>query len=167
MTDLQQTDTLELLCRCGRDRMFFAVNRKRDILWRMKEYEIIAAGDRCTYFDVMVETLQQAGIRVARLATVDAHRRLERGHRLEEILSVRMARTVGWGMQRQDVCAGLRGARAEIEKRLDGSHWLRFRGRYLPLHACPAANQNLQPKSKATTLRLPIILGASPGSGHF
>ena len=28
---------------------------------------------------------------------------------------------------------------AEIERRLDGSHWLRFRGRYLPLHPCPDA----------------------------
>jgi hypothetical protein len=86
----------------------------------------------------------------------DAHRRLERGHRLQEILSVRVARTVGsdhtvmwngqrWGLRREEVCAGLRGARAEIEKRLDGSHWLRFRGRCMPLHACPAAARSASP----------------------
>lgn len=80
----------------------------------------------------------------------DAHRPLGREHRLEEILSVRVARSVAqdhtvkwqgarWGVRRADVCAGLRGARVEIERRLDGSHWLRFRGRYLPLVACPAA----------------------------
>ncbi len=40
---------------------------------------------------------------------------------------------------REQVCAGLRGACVEIERRLDGSHGLRFRGRYLPLVACPAA----------------------------
>ena len=62
---------------------------------------------------------------------------------------IRQARTVAadhtvswqgqrWGVWREDVCGGLRGARVEIERRLDGSHWLRFRGRYLPLHACPA-----------------------------
>jgi hypothetical protein len=79
----------------------------------------------------------------------DAHRPLGRGHRLVEILSERVVRSVGqdhtvkwrgerWGVLRQEVCAGLRGARAEIERRLDGSHWLRFRGRYLPLVACPA-----------------------------
>jgi Helix-turn-helix domain len=79
----------------------------------------------------------------------DAHRALQHGHRLEEILSVRMTRTVAsdhtvkwdgqrWGVPREHVCVGLRGARAEIERRLDGSHWLRFRGRYLPLVACPA-----------------------------
>jgi hypothetical protein len=63
--------------------------------------------------------------------------------------SVRVARSVAcdhpvkwngqrWGVPREQVCVGLRGARAEIERRLDGSHWLRFRGRYLPLVACPA-----------------------------
>jgi hypothetical protein len=86
----------------------------------------------------------------------DAHRRLERTHRLEEILSVRVARTVAcdhtvswngqrWGLRRESVCAGLRGARAEIERRLDGTHWLRFHGRYLPVIACPAAPRPASP----------------------
>src|SRR6266699_2721117 len=67
----------------------------------------------------------------------NAHRRLDRGQRLEEILSVRAARKVAddhtvswdgtrWGVPREEVCAGLRGAQVEIERRLDGSHWLRF-----------------------------------------
>src|SRR5437899_8795507 len=34
-----------------------------------------------------------------------------------------------WGVPREEVCAGLRGASVEIERRLDGSHWLRFRNR--------------------------------------
>jgi len=86
----------------------------------------------------------------------DAHRRLERAHRLEEILSVRVARTVAgdhtivwngqrWGVRREAVCAGLRGACAEIERRLDGSCWLRFRGRYLPLALCPVATRSASP----------------------
>ena len=80
----------------------------------------------------------------------NAHRPLGPEHRLEEILSVRAARQVAqdhtvswegnrWGVPREQVRAGLRGAQVEIERRLDGSHWLRFRGRYLPLVACPAA----------------------------
>jgi len=80
----------------------------------------------------------------------NAHRRLGREHRLEEILSVRIVRKVAddhtvswdgnrWGVPREEVCAGLRGAQVEIERRLDGSHWLRFRGRYLRLRHCPAA----------------------------
>jgi hypothetical protein len=87
---------------------------------------------------------------------VNAHRPLESTHRLEEILSVRVARTMAadhtvswqgqrWGVWREDVCPGLRGARVEIERRLDGSHWLRFRGRYLPLHPCPAAPRSATP----------------------
>ena len=78
----------------------------------------------------------------------NAHRRLGREHRLEEILSVRVARKVAedhtvswdgnrWGVPREEVCAGLRGAPVEIERRLDGSHWLRFRNRYLRLRPCP------------------------------
>jgi len=78
----------------------------------------------------------------------NAHRRLGREHRLEEILSVRVARKVAddhtvswdgnrWGVPREEVCAGLRGASVEIERRLDGSHWLRFRNRYLRLRPCP------------------------------
>jgi hypothetical protein len=80
----------------------------------------------------------------------NAHRRLDREQRLEEILSVRVSRQVAddhtvswdgtrWGVPREEVCAGLRGAQVEIERRLDGSHWLRFRGRYLRLRHCPAA----------------------------
>jgi hypothetical protein len=99
----------------------------------------------------------------------DAHRRLDRTHRLEEILSVRAARTVAsdhtvtwrgqrWGVPRQKVCAGLRGAGAEIERRLDGTHWLRFRNRYLPLHACPAAARPASPSG----LRPPGLADRQP-----
>lgn len=80
----------------------------------------------------------------------DAHRPLGRDHHLEQILSVRVARAVAadytarwqgqrWGVPREQVCAGLRGAQAEIKRRLDGRHWLRFRGRYLPLRLCLTA----------------------------
>ena len=106
----------------------------------------------------------------------NAHRPLGPDHRLEEILSVRVARQVAqdhtvswegnrWGVSREDVRAALRGAHVEIERRLDGSHWLRFRGHYLPLRHCPepppratspsglrppgpAAKKNKQPKPK-------------------
>jgi len=78
----------------------------------------------------------------------NAHRRLGQEHRLEEIRSVRAARKVAqdhtvswegnrWGVPREEVRAGLRGAQVEIERRLDGSHWLRFRRRYLHLRHCP------------------------------
>src|ERR1700688_763701 len=93
----------------------------------------------------------------------NAHRRLDLGQRLEEILSVRVGRQVAddhtvswdghrWGVPREEVCAGLRGAQVEIERRLDGSHWLRFSGRYLRLRHCPAP---LQPSSSPSGLRPP------------
>src|SRR6266850_1351832 len=78
----------------------------------------------------------------------NAHRPLGSEHRLEEILRVRVGlkmaedHTVSWdgnrwGLLREEVCAGLRGAAVDIERRLDGSHWLRYRGRYLHLRPCP------------------------------
>jgi hypothetical protein len=99
----------------------------------------------------------------------NAHRGLHRTQRLEQILSVRVARTVAsdhtvswkgerWGVRREEVCAGLRGARAEIEQRLDGTHWLRFRNRYLPLQACPGAARPASPCG----LRPPGLAGRKP-----
>src|SRR5467141_1089607 len=93
----------------------------------------------------------------------NAHRRLDRDQRLEEILSVRVGRQVAddhtvswdgnrWGVPREEVCAGLRGAQVEIERRLDGTHWLRFRGRYLRLRHCPAS---LRPSASPSGLRPP------------
>src|SRR6266403_5709944 len=93
----------------------------------------------------------------------NAHRRLDPEQRLEEILSVRVDRQVAddhtvswdgtrWGVPREEVCAGLRGAQVEIERRLDGSHWLRFRGRYLRLRHCPAP---LRPSASPSGLRPP------------
>lgn len=46
----------------------------------------------------------------------------------------------------------LRGARAEIERRLKGSHRLRFRGCYVPLSLCsgaPAISDSFQPASRS------------------
>ncbi len=91
----------------------------------------------------------------------NAHRRLGPEQHLEEILSVRVARQVAqdhtvswegnrWGVVREEVCAGLRGAAVEIERRLDGSHWLRFRDRSLHLRLCP---QPLRPPASPFGLR--------------
>ena len=99
----------------------------------------------------------------------NAHRRLGRDHRLEEILSVRVARKVAqdhtvswdgnrWGVPREEVCAGLRGAQVEIERRLDGSHWLRFRGGYLRLRHCPQP----APRAASPSGLRPPVLAANP-----
>src|SRR3984893_2139057 len=112
----------------------------------------------------------------------NAHRRLDPEQRLEEILSVRVGRQVAddhsvswdgtrWGVKREEVCAGLRGAQVEVERRLDGSHWLRFRGRYLRLRHCPAPlrneEQNQKTKSNPNTMCLLSTPGGNRGTGHF
>lgn len=79
----------------------------------------------------------------------DAHRRLGRQYRLEQILSIREPRDVAsdytvrwrgqvWAIGRAEVRAGLRGARIQVERRLEGSVWARFRQAYLSLRPCPA-----------------------------
>ncbi len=99
----------------------------------------------------------------------NAHRRLGPEHHLEEILSVRVARKVAqdhtvswdgnrWGLPREEVCAGLRGAHVGIERRLDGSHWLRFRGRYLRLRHCPEP----APRAASPSGLRPAGLAANP-----
>ena len=104
----------------------------------------------------------------------NAHRRVGGEQRLGEILSVRVARQVAddhtvswdghrWGVPREEVCAGLRGARVEIERRLDGSHWLRFRGRYLPLRPCPEA----APRAGSPSGLRPPGLPANPLSRNY
>lgn len=100
----------------------------------------------------------------------NAHRPLGPAQRLEEILSVRVVRTVAqdhtvsweanrWGLTREDVCAGLRGAAVEIERRLDGSHWLRYRGRSLRLRLCP---EPARPPASPSGLRPPGLAEQTP-----
>ena len=83
----------------------------------------------------------------------DAHRPLHRSHNLAAILSHVENRRVGndytirfqsqiYQMERQELCAGLRGAKVRVEKRLDGSVAVRFRERYLTVSMC-------QPRPKA------------------
>ena len=64
-----------------------------------------------------------------------------------------------WGVLREEVCAGLRGAAVEIERRLDGSHWLRYRGRYLHLRARP---EPLRPSASPSGLRPPGLAEQTP-----
>jgi transposase len=79
----------------------------------------------------------------------DAHRGLGQAHRLEQILSIRETRSVAadytvrwrgqvWAIRRAEVRPGLRGARIQVEQRLDGSVWARFHQAYLTLQPCPA-----------------------------
>jgi hypothetical protein len=134
---------------------------------RLAEIDTLEAANRFLEITFWPFWEQRFAVQPARSS--DAHRRLERTHRLEEILSVRVARTVAgdhtviwngerWGVPREHVCAGLRGAGAEIERRLDGRHWLRFRGRYLPLVACPAAPRSASPSG----LRPPGLADRQP-----
>jgi hypothetical protein len=84
---------------------------------------------------------------VAPANPTDAHRPLGRQHDLAAILSVVEARVVtndytlryqgkSYQIARADVGGGLRGAKVQVEKRLDGTVAVRFRGRYLAVSGC-------------------------------
>ena len=80
----------------------------------------------------------------------DAHRALLPGTNLDSVLSIRVNRTlspdytVRWGgasyrVEREQIARGMRGARVQLERRLDGSRWLHWRNRIVPLEGCEAA----------------------------
>jgi hypothetical protein len=77
----------------------------------------------------------------------DAHRPLGPIH-LDSVLCHRHERLVTsdytlsldgrlWAISRQDVLPGLRKSRVLVEQRLDGSHWVRFRKKFIPLRPLP------------------------------
>jgi hypothetical protein len=94
----------------------------------------------------------------------DAHRRLDKSHRLGSILSHVEPRVVTndytvrhtnlfWQIARADVRPGLRGARVEIEERLDGSRVLRFGEHRLVLKACSAPPPVVKPNGPPAARR--------------
>ena len=81
----------------------------------------------------------------------DAHRRLEREHDLAAILSQVQSRVVtndytlrfqgeSYRVVREGIPAGLRGSSVRVERRLDGTMAVRFRGRYLAIARCEATD---------------------------
>jgi len=77
----------------------------------------------------------------------DAHRPLGKEHDLAAILSHVEKRRVNnytvrfdgklYGIERQDIRVGLRGADVRVEERLDGTVAVRFQGEYLRVRLCP------------------------------
>jgi Helix-turn-helix domain len=65
-----------------------------------------------------------------------------------------------WALAKTHVLPGLRKSRVLVEQRLDGSCWVRYRGKHLPLHALPpapvaASPSGLRPPGLAAKPRLP------------
>ena len=77
----------------------------------------------------------------------DAHRAVRPGTNLDSVLSIRVSRTVTadytvrwegaiYGVPREYIARGMRGARVQLERWLDGSRWMQWRNRILPLQRC-------------------------------
>ena len=96
----------------------------------------------------------------------DAHRPLDKSHRLEASLShvetrqVRNDYTIPldaelYQIRRQAVVSGLRKASVRVEKRLDGSIAVRFGEQYLPVSRCASAAKTKALPAKPATPRRP------------
>jgi hypothetical protein len=97
----------------------------------------------------------------------DAHRALPPGTNLDSVLSIRESRTVNadytvrWNgviyrVQRKQITRGMRGARVQLERRLDGSHWMHWRNRMLTLERCETRLELMverRVKTRAATMR--------------
>ena len=125
----------------------------------------------------------------------NAHRRLDPEQRLEEILNVRVARQVAddhtvswdgtrWGVPREEVCAGLRGARWK-----SNGVWMARTGYVSAAATCACAiaqhpcdrplvlpayglqdlrnEHQTKTKSNPNTMCLRITPGGNRGTGHF
>jgi hypothetical protein len=79
----------------------------------------------------------------------DAHRALLPGTNLDSVLSIRVSRTVGadytvrwegalYAAQREQIARSMRGARVQLEQRLDGSRWMRWGKKFVALKLCEA-----------------------------
>jgi hypothetical protein len=114
--------------------------------------------------------------RVARRPT-DAHRRLGPSHRLEAILSVQAERVVSndyvvrfggrFYQLLKPVYAGERGGRVVIERRLDGTLWVRFRGHYLNYReAAAGVEPDREPAPVARPATVPRSGPPRPAENH-
>jgi len=98
----------------------------------------------------------------------DAHRGLRPETNLDSVLSIRQSRTVGqdhtlrwqgviYRIERKQIQAAMRGARVQLERRLDGSTWMHWRKRVLALEICPAPSlRRVEPavlQQRATAVR--------------
>lgn len=107
----------------------------------------------------------------------DAHRPLGK-LQLDSVLCLRESRLVTsdytlslhrqrWAISRSQVVPGLRNARVLVEQRLDGSLWVRFRGRHLSLHHVAAATPSgLRPPVAAAKPKRKVPPKPKPSPDH-
>ena len=94
-------------------------------------------------------------------SSVNAHRPIQ-GYDLKAVLSVQTVRTVAndytvrhggrrYQIERRSITGGLRGGKVIVEERLDGTHKIRFRNRYLRMHEIAAPTPPADAAAQATT----------------
>lgn len=79
----------------------------------------------------------------------DAHRALLPGTNLDSVLSIRVSRSLGsdytvrwegglYAVPREQIARNMRGARVQVQRRLDGSRWMQWGKEFVALELCQA-----------------------------
>lgn len=100
-----------------------------------------------TYLEQVFMPLWNRRFRCEPRLAGDAHRRVPAGTNLDSVLSIRASRTVApdytvrwegaiYRVHREQIVRGLRGARVQLERRLDGSRWMHWQKRIVALERC-------------------------------
>jgi len=137
----------------GRIERFFGTAQDR-LVKGMRQAGVCSLEQAHAYLDETYLPLWNRRFAVVPANSTDAHRRLGAEHDLAAILSQVEERMVTndytiryqgkvYQIVREEIRAGMRGGRVRVERRLDGSLAVRFRGRYLAVQerqpAPPAA----------------------------
>jgi transposase len=129
----------------GRIERFFGTAQNR-LLKGLRKAKAATLAEANRYLDQIYLPHWNQRFIVPAVQAADAHRPLG-PLALDSILSCVQSRTVAqdhtirldgslWQIPAEYVRSGLRGARVSIERRLDGSHWIRWRKQFLPLESC-------------------------------
>lgn len=150
----------------GRIERFFGTCQDR-LVKGLRKAGVATLEQANQYLDKTFLPLWQRRFTVEPANPADAHRPLGREHDLAAILSHVETRVVagdytirwsgqGYQIARAEIGPGLRGATVRVEKRLDGSLAVRFRGRYVQATEClPAAKPQLKVEPRPEVRRSP------------
>jgi DNA-binding Lrp family transcriptional regulator len=135
----------------GRIERFFGTAQDR-LVKGLRKHQVTTREQANRYLEEIYHPLWNRRFAQEPRQAGSAHRVLDPGTDLDSVLSVMELRTVAqdytlrWGGQvyqipRADIGGGMRGASVALERRLDGSVWMRWRQQRVRLERCEAANK--------------------------
>jgi DNA-binding Lrp family transcriptional regulator len=136
----------------GRVERAFGTDQDR-LVKGLREAQVCTLEQANRYLEEVYEPWWEAACTVRAAESGDAHRPLGQEHDLASVLSRVEQRQVQkdytvhfqgaqYGIRREDVVTGLRGALVRVEQRLDGTLAMSFQGRPLRFQLCPRVEKD-------------------------